>query len=238
MLTRRKLAAIVAVLVTLLPPVVPAARAEVSVETDAYGQYVRTIVLTQASIRQYRIWRVARRAYWGNFPLNPDGDRNGDLFPAVAENPVDGRHPWAVWSRFNGYDYDLAWSKWERGGWTPITWIGEEFEPGDDLAPTMGFHRGGRPYVAWWRDEGGVGRIYLSFFLVTRWLQPLAISDAWTDSRSPRMSILDDGSVRIAYRTPAGPEERVVSFLDPTTITDDLNPVSQMSVSRITTSRQ
>ncbi len=228
MFTRRSLVAATALLLAAVLAL--ESRAEVAAETDAYGNYVRTIVLTQASIRQVRVWKVVRRRMWGLHPLNPDGDRTGDQFPAIAENPVDSNQPWVVWSRFNGYDYDLAWSRWTKGGWTPIQYVSPVPEPGDDLAPQVVFDGTGRPYLAWWREEGGTGRVYLSFFLVTHWLPPVAVSDAGVDSRNPRLGIQSDGSVRVEYQTASGIDVRVVTLNEPETITDDLNPVSPVRI--------
>lgn len=230
MLIRRSLSA--AIVLLLFLGFALEARAEVAVETDAYGNYVRTTILANASVRQLRVWRV-RRHGWGVHPLNPDGDRNGDLWPTVGENPANRRYPWVIWSRFNGYNYDLAWARWKRGSWTPIQWVSDTTTPGDDLNPSLTFDMTGRPYTAWWRDEGGVGRIYMSFFLVTHWMPPLMLSDLGIDSRNPQIVVLSDGSLEVQYRTPTGNEVRLVSFNDSTTITDDLNPVGSLSVARI-----
>lgn len=223
MRTRRRssLAATALLLTTVLGT---PSRAEVSAETDAYGNYVRTTILSQASVRQCRIWRVLRRHVWGAYPLNPDGDRNGDQFPTIGENPENHNYPWAMWSRFNGYDYDLAWSRWERGGWTSIQWVGDNPEPGDDLGPALAFDTTGRPYAAWWRDDGGTGTVYLSMFLVTRWMTPFAISEAEVDSRYPAVAFLPDGSLQVRYQTATGPEVRIIGLTFPDTITDDFTP--------------
>jgi len=133
MSTRRSLAA--SVLVALAVVLVPAARAEVSVQTDAYGNYVRTTVLTQSTVRQLRIWNVVRRHVWGIYALNPDGDRSGDQYPAIAENPANRNHPWAVWSRFNGSDFDLVWSRWLPDGWSAIQRVDDGTVPETTSGP-------------------------------------------------------------------------------------------------------
>lgn len=226
MSTRRSLVAAAGLALAMV--LVPASRAEVAAETDAYGNYVRTTILTQSSVRQFRIWRVVRRHMGGVYALNPEGDRAGDQYPAIAESPTDRNHPWAVWSRFNGSDFDLAWSRWLPGGWAPIRRVDDSLVPGDDLGPRMVFDGGGRPYLTWWREEGGTGRVYLSCFLVTSWMPALLVSDPGVDSRNPRLGVQDDGSVLIEYDAPDGPEARVVTLVLPATITDDLNPVGQI----------
>lgn len=232
MLSRRSLAAAVALLLAA-PLVAPAVRAEVSAETDSFGRYIRTVVMTQASVRQHRIWQTVRRNFWGHQPLNPNGDRTGDMYPAIAENGFERRHPWAVWSRFNGQDYDLVWSRWRPGGWSMIERVEPESPFGDDLAPSVAFNTSGRGFLAWWRDDGGAGEVYVSVFLVTRWSDPILLSDPGVDSRNPHLSVLALGQMAVEFVTPGGHESRMVSLNGTTTITDDLNPVGQVSVTRI-----
>lgn len=228
---RRSLTAATASLLLVLMAA-PEARAEVAAETDAFGRYVRTSIFTHSALRQVKIWRVMRRSMSTVHHLNPTGDLHGDLYPFIAENPRDGRQPVVVWSRFNGSDYDLVWSRFRNGNWTPIDWLSQEFQPGDDTGAMISFDTTGRPYVSWWRDQNGVGTIYVSFLLVTRWAPPIQISDTNTDSRTPRLTPLPGSRMRVEYRTPTGFEARIIAWNGPTTITDDVNPVGQVSVTR------
>jgi len=211
---------------------VSAARAEVAVETDAFGNYVRTSVYTQNALRQNRIWRIVRRNTAGVHPLNPTGDRQGDLYPFVAENLMNRRFPLAAWSRFNGLDYDIAWAKWTGTAWTTISWVGSGMDVGDDFQPYVSYDNTGRPYVAWWRDEDGAGSVYVSFFLVSRWSAPIRVSEAGIDSRTPRVFRDAGSAMRVEFRTPTGFESRIVALTGPLTITDDLNPIGNVSVTR------
>lgn len=217
-------AALVAVCLSFGAPA--PARAEVAAETDADGAYRRTIVLGNASDKNFRVWHVTRAADH-TVPLNPSGDLNGDLWPVVLEVPHDDRRPWVVWSRFNGSDYDLAWSRWqENGGWTDVAWVTlAPAMPGNDLTPNLDHGPSdGRPYVVWTNDTGGAREVYLSIFLSTRWMQPYRVSDVGEDATYPTVRVLDDDTVEVTYETPAGPRTRTLRFLRPTTITDDANP--------------
>ena len=126
--------------------------AEVSAETDVFGNYVRTIVSSSTStlsiVKTQRIWTVSRvrPTFW---PLNPTGDFTGDLWPYIAESPVQSRWPWVTWSKFNGSDYDLAWSRWTGRGWTPVAMV--EAIPGTDdaLDSAVAFDQVGRAYLVW-----------------------------------------------------------------------------------------
>jgi hypothetical protein len=203
-------------------------QAEVAAEVDPMGSYLRTVVFTNASVNNPKIWSTHR-----NRPsfvaLNPDGDSNGDLFPVIVEDAARFNSPWVAWSRFNGEDYDLAWSRW-NDGWSEIRPVVSAFgSAGDDLDPTLSLDASGRPFLAWWRNEQGVGRVYVSVFLSSRWSDPRAVSDAGVDSRYPKLSV--DGSlIAVSYTTASGAEERFTVFAPgPDSINDDLNPFETFS---------
>jgi hypothetical protein len=228
MRTRRSLAAAVALLAAA--GFGAAARAEVAAEVDLAGNYVRTTVLASASAKKPRIWSVQRSSGLAR-PLNPGGDQSGDLWPAIAENPQDSNHPWVVWSRGTGAGYDLAWSRWLPGGWTDPDWVEEaaNASAGDDLDPRLAVNSEGRPYLVWWRDEGGEGRVYLSMFLFSRWMPAYPVSDPEVDSRRPRITLVDDGRIQVDYDTPAGRIIRLLVFSHPLSITDDLDPFARLN---------
>lgn len=206
--------------------------AEVSAETDALGNYVRTVVLTNASVRNLRVWAVQRLKT--NFhPLNADGDLNGDLWPMIEDQPVGERKPWVVWSRWNGTDLDLAWSFFRDGAWIPTAWVESGTTRGqDDLDPDIAFDADGRAHIVWWRNENGQGRVYLSIYLVSRFMTAFPVSDAGIDSVYPQVNVRPDGKIEVSYETPSGRVVRVVTFARPTTITDDVTPFGRMNVTQ------
>lgn len=205
------------------------ARGEVSAEVDPSGAYERTVILASNSARNIRIW-TATRTRAGYVPLNPLGDLNGDLWPTVLENPLDGNKPWVVWSRFNGRDFDLAWSRFQSGAWTPVSPVETASATGDDLSPSLGLDTNGNAFLAWWRNENGIGRIYFSMFLITRWMPAFPVSDPGVDSINPVITILSDSRIRIDYDTPDGHVTRILAFMRPKTITDDITPFGSTSV--------
>jgi hypothetical protein len=203
------------------------ARAEVSAEVSENTTYERLVVRGNASAKNLRVWAVTRTVE-GMVPLNPGGDLNGDGWPAYVE-PVDlGAAPIVVWSRFDGEEYDLAWSIWTDGaGWSDVRWLAPELDQrGPDLDPSMDHDPlDGRAHVVWRRETAGGSEIYLSLFLVNRWMAPYLVSDVGVDARYPDVDVRDDGSILVTYETDAGTVTRVVKFLRPSTITDDLNPL-------------
>jgi len=132
-------------------------------------------------------------------------------------------YPWVFWSRQNDGEFDLVWSRWSPEGWTSIDWVYPGI-PGNDLDPDVVFDLGARPYLVWWVEEHGRGRVFFSMYLATRWMTPLLVSDGVVDSRSPQIA-LTNHSVVIRYWTPDGDETHTVQFDRPATITDDINPL-------------
>ena len=208
-----------------------AAQAEVSAETDVFGTYLRTVVSTNASVKSLRVWSVprVRPTHW---PLNVDGDDNGDLWPYIAENPVQGRWPWVAWSRYNGSDYDLVWSRWTGRGWTEPTVVEATPTAGNALDPVITFDHVGRTYLVWVNQSPvGTSEIYYSVYLSSRWMMPLRVSAEGEGARDPEITILDDGSAQVSYQTDEGPVVRTLRVTRPWTITDDITPFGSMSVS-------
>lgn len=204
-------------------------RAEVRAITDRNGNYEMTRVLTlhvenhrTVEHRMPGVWSPIGRST-GPQTLNPNGDRLGDLWPTIAEPRVGPRFPWVFWSRLNGAQYDLVWSRWSRPGWGPTAWLGEGLR-GDDLDPDVVFDTAGRPYVAWWTDDNGHGTVYVSIFLGSRWMPPLRVSEEKVDASYPRLRIEPDG-LSIVYRTPTGRVEHKMQLNHPASITDDIDPL-------------
>ena len=210
------------------------ARAEVAAEVDAFGTYVRTVVIASSSSKSLKIWSPARGRTL-RLPLNVDGDLRGDLYPVILESPVN-RQPWVIWSRWNGADYDLAWSRFVQGAWTAVLPLLDARAPGADLDPSMAFNDLGRAHVAWWRDEEGTGRVYLSMWLSSEWMAALPISDEGVDSRYPVVSVLPDRRIRVVFETPQGTVGRIVAMNSGATITDDINPFDELTVTNDPTS--
>jgi hypothetical protein len=201
-------------------------QAEVSVRTDRQGEYLMTQVLHSGPhLAEKNVWSPRGRGSRTGQVLNPHGDANGDLWPSVAEAPSTPHYPWVVWSRFNGLEYDLAWSRWTERGWSDIASLGRPAAAGDDLDPDLMVNSEGRPFTVWWRDEEGGGRVYVSVFLANRWMPAYLISDPQVDSRYPSLlSIEPDGSLSVEYATPEGTVSGIVVFELPDTIVDDINP--------------
>jgi hypothetical protein len=201
--------------------------AEVRVRTDRQGHYDSIHVRVLGARWNTRVWTAFGRGASG-FALNPQGDRNGDGWPTIAESPSAPHLPWVVWSRYDGSDgdYDLAWSRWTPSGWEPVRWVaGSSRVQGDDMDADLGFDDGGQAYLVWWAEEEGTARVYFSFFLTSRWLEPVQISDLGEDSRHPVMEVIAPGYLRVQYETPSGILERTVKLSSIDSITDDISPV-------------
>lgn len=205
-------------------------RAEIRAITDRTGHYRETRILTGDTRRGVGVWSpVGSVVHSGT--LNPAGDAQGDLWPMIAE-PVNHPHyAWVVWSRLNGSEYDLVWARWTAQGWQEVLWLQPTADlQGDDLDADVTFDVVSRPYVVWWRNERGTGRVYLSVFLQSEWMAPYAVSEPGTDSRFPEIEILSSGVIQVNYDTPDGRVQQNVFFDLPVTITDDIDPLDCVTV--------
>ena len=201
--------------------------AEDRVVSDRDGGYRQTrIVMMETGVSD-----VSTRSSEStdNAESGPDG-RVGEDVVSVGEEEDLPFHPWGVWSRRNDVDFDLAWSRWTTDGWQPLRWLDPETpQVGDDNDAKLAIDHNGRPYVVWWRDEDGHGRIYLSVFLVSTWMRPYPVSPLSIDGRYPNVSIVDRGVIEVGYETPDGKVVQFVRFSGPVTITDDIDPLDYVS---------
>jgi len=204
--------------------------AEVRVRTRPDGEYLATTVVPGGPPWRPGVWsaraRLSMGLRGGSAVLNPLGDRFGDLIPTLEERAQPPHHPWAVWSRFNGTDYDLVYSSWTYA-WSSIRRVTREILRGDDLNPSLAFTTVGQPLIAWEnRDlDDGHGSVYVSLFAAGNWTDPLKISDDSVGGRRPTIEITNDTIVIHYYSDDAS---RRISHplveIDPTTITDDIDP--------------
>jgi len=200
--------------------------AGVAARTDGRGKYVGARLTPDAEGARNGVWDPGDTPVPGIASLNPRGDLNGDLWPTVAESSVAPHYPWVVWSRFNGTDYDLAWSRWQGRDWEPIRWVEEQTTAGDDLDADLAFDWKGKPYLTWWREDEGVGEVYLRVFLLNRWSDAFRISPQGVDARYPTLAVYSQGRIVVEYETAAGIVQQTVLFSQPMTITDDINPLT------------
>ena len=104
------------------------ALAEVRSTPGRRGTSERGMQTSVESGRPADVWRPMSGNSRGA-ALNPRGAQMGDLFPTVAESSISPYTPWVIWSRHNGVDFDLVWSRWRQDRWEPIRPL--------DPAPTL-----------------------------------------------------------------------------------------------------
>jgi hypothetical protein len=225
-----RLAALIRIVLvlSLVSTIIPA-KAEVSAEVDDTGVYSSLVLKTRVTAKKSRIWSVQKGAAGRNIPLNQDGDAMRDSLPVFVEDHTNRNYPHLVWSRFNGHDFDLVWSDWTATGWNLPKWVEWDTRPGNDLDPGLTIGDDGRLFLVWWNDENGVGKVYFSFFLQTRWSPPTLISDWEVHSHHPGVEILDDSRIQVNYQTPDGMISEIILLIRPNTITDDIDPVDHLS---------
>jgi hypothetical protein len=202
--------------------------AEVAAGTDDKGRYRTTRVTGTRLPVEPRLWTQAGHGS-GFAVLNPDGDANGDLWPVLVESSRVPHYPWVAWSRNTGLDYDVAWSRWDGKHWTPIRWVVPGKNVFDDLDPDLAFDHRGRPFITWWRDENGVGRVFISVNLNDKWITPSQVSISKLDSRFPTILVQPSGRLIVEFLTPRGVMQQGLVFWERTSITDDINPHFEFS---------
>jgi hypothetical protein len=148
----------------------------------------------------------------------------------ITEPEIAPHHPWVVWSRFNGTDFDLVWSRWKAEGWRPVRAVEPERLAGNDLDPDLTFNSAGRPYLVWSREENGVSSVQFSAFLLLQWMPGFQISEPGVNSRYPTIVEQIDDSIQVEFDTPRGKVRKWVMFSRPVTITDDINPLNHVYV--------
>ncbi len=116
-------------------------------------------------------------------PLAPTS--TGPAFhPSVAINDLG--YPAAVWSAFDGQDYEVFFSSWNGRNWSQIRQITRNSELGD-AQPTLVFLQGVTPVLAW-TQAGPKGN---SILLTSRsggiWQTPRTMTHPSSQSRSPRL---------------------------------------------------
>ena len=83
-----------------------------------------------------------------------------DAYPSLF-NDVDTGDPILVWSRHNGVDYDLAFTRFEGESWTaPLTLVGSAWE---EIQPRAYSTEGGEFHLVWNRNGDGHGFFYGRF---------------------------------------------------------------------------
>lgn len=199
------------------------ALAEVSVKVDSFGNYEETIYIEKKTGKIIKFWTKFGNKH-DHHALNEDGDLNRDLRPAIKENIYQENYPYVVWPKFDGDDYEIAFSRWTLDGWERTVYVEETDNPFDDLDSVIDFDQNGRQYIAWWRNEKDIGRIYISIFIETKWMTAYPISEEGIDSRNPEIAVKGEGEFEIIYSTPDGMESRTIVIHFPDTITDDIDP--------------
>ncbi len=199
------------------------ALAELSAEVDAFGNYIRTFYSEKETGKSVKIWNQFGKKH-DRIPLNEDGDQYGDLRPAFKENVYQENFPYVVWPKFDGFDYEIAFSKWTLDGWTPIVYVESVDNPFDDLDPVIDFDGDGRSYIAWWRNENDIGRIYISLYLESVWMVAYPITDEGIDCINPVIKVIDKGVFEVTYSSEGVEKKSTIIIHFPSTITDDIDP--------------
>ena len=190
------------VLAALLLLACPAARAEVSADPTAGGAVAIVFGIITDDPSPIGPWQEFRPLEPGRI-LNADGDTRGDGRPDLAMSRVglsgepSGFRPLVVWAYNAGGDFDIAFSEWDGGQWTPIAFLTSGIE--DERDPRLFVEADGTVQVVWW-TSGESEEVYLT----TReagssgWSAPVIVTAGTETGRRPSVAVLD-GQLVVAY---------------------------------------
>ncbi len=190
----------------------PAARAEVAALPDGRGGIAGTIEIFDRDSQPWRFWSVVRTGTDPALGLNPAGDRSLDGPPSVAIDPATWL-PEAVWSRWDGEDYEIVWSRFDGAAWTTVsTPLGPNYlfltdDGMQDLDPRLTIDAAGNRRVAWWIRGGPVDRVVVSALPAgdTQWLAQRVVSDPGVPTSRPDLqTVLSVGTFIVAEENVAG----------------------------------
>jgi hypothetical protein len=131
--------------------------------------------------------------------LNPDGGPRGDGRPAAAFHPVTG-WPHVVWAYRAGADREVAYSRWQGGGWGEMQFLTSS--TADEVDPRISISADGAIYVVWW--DAQTESIWMSSLGhgLSNWTDPEPVTGLVDAGRRP--SILEwNGEVLTAYERDA-----------------------------------
>ncbi len=130
-------------------------------------------------------------------PLNENGDSNCDGKPSFTINPITG-FPEVVWSKFDGNDYEIAYSYFDGLEWSNHEIITDNNF--NDFNPCIAFNNNGTLKITWWNDEP-VQQVYYKIRKNSEdWSLKLRVSDHLEISRFPSIVALNNLSY-ISYET-------------------------------------
>jgi lysophospholipase L1-like esterase len=157
--------------------------------------------------------RLSRRPAVPNFHPSPALNEWG--FPAVA------------WSAFDGRDYELFFSSWQHGGWTPP----ERITRNRDLAdaePTLVYHQGTIPVLAWTQAGPQGPCVMLTHRQHTTWERPIRLTATHSAGRSP-MLVSQGTTLALGWRDGDRICVRALNLAHPPRFFDPLQPAPPLS---------
>ncbi len=161
--------------------------AEVSVIKDLQGNY-SCILFAYRDNPENEVWN--RYSCFNNWlALNENGDLSSDGIPSFGINPIT-YLPEIVWSKFDGSDYEIAYSYFNGIAWSNIELLTDNNI--DDLNPNITFNNNGKAKVTWWSDEI-IPQVYYKIKEYNApWSSSLCISNASEISRFPSIAPLEN----------------------------------------------
>jgi len=108
------------------------------------------------------------------------------------------KQPWVVWSGYDGNDYEVCGSRWERAGWSEEEMLTED--AGSDAWPGIVFLRGSFPIVVWANVHGRSSSLRARVFAAGAWGPTREIIASEDEIAEPCVSVRD-GQLIVSWRS-------------------------------------
>lgn len=190
-----------------------------SLQAEVAVEFESTIVMaiTDGPDPISRIWRPTNRAPEDKV-LNPLGHSRGDGRPDLAYK--DSGNPLAVWAYNNGTDYDIAFSEWRNGSWSPTEFLTSS--TANERDPRIHLAADGTVHIVWWVDAASPLVMYVSRDAISgSWGIERQVNPVGDPARRPSV-VVHAGATHVAYERRASddelgdPAELVIGRLDDT----------------------
>jgi hypothetical protein len=197
---------------------------ELSVLLDDNGNF-SGIIFSYNDAPENEFWKKFSNSS-NRILLNENGDCNLDGEPHFAIDPTAGL-PAVVWSKFDGNDYEIAYSYFNGSIWSNYEFLTDNDQ--NDFDSRLAFNNEGTIKVTWWVDEP-VPEIYYKIRKNSEpWSSSVRVSNISENSKYPSLVASADTSY-IPYEISHPPNNKYIIIGSGT---DAPDPIPSFSLANI-----
>jgi hypothetical protein len=141
------------------------------------------------------VWHQFSAPGSGRVPLNPEGEANGDGFPAMVSHPVTGALL-VAWSKSTPGGFDVVFSRFVDGAWSVPQVVAGGVA--NDLDPQLVVDDAGVVHLFYWQDGASPQVMRVQTADLVTWTAPQLVSEPGEDACRPAAAVFQ-GVLRVAY---------------------------------------